>query len=129
MKPIVTSLLVAGILIGGAFLLISSNAGDKSQEPSENVNVVDGVQFVDIKAKGGYSPRLTYAASGIPTVLRVETNNTFDCSSNLVIPSLGYRASLNPVGVTEIEVSSQKAKSSIRGICSMGMYGFDVRFN
>ena len=124
------SLLVAGVLIGGALFFANSNSSwDTNQELSQNVSVVDGVQFVDIKAKGGYFPRLTYAQSGIPTILRIETNNTFDCSSALVIPSLKYRANLEPSGVTEIELPPQKAGSSQKGLCSMGMYGLEVRFN
>jgi len=130
MKPTIISLLVAGALVWGALLLINGDVSkDVSQNPSENVSVVDGVQFVDIRAKGGYSPRITYAASGIPTVLRIQTNNTFDCSSSLVIPSLGYRANLEPLGTTEIKLSPQKKGSKIRGLCTMGMYGFEVRFN
>lgn len=129
-QSIAISLLAVGVLIGGALLLTnlgpSQNTG---QELSENVSVVDGTQFIDIKAKGGYSPRLTYARSGIPTILRMETSNTFDCSSSLVIPSLRYRANLDPSGVTEIQLPSQKAGSKLRGLCSMGMYGFEVRFN
>ena len=130
MKPTVISLLVAGALIGGALFFANSNSSwDTNQELSQNVSVVGGVQFVDIKAKGGYFPRLTYAQSGIPTILRIETNNTFDCSSALVIPSLKYRANLEPSGVTEIELPPQKAGSSQKGLCSMGMYGLEVRFN
>ena len=130
MKSIITSLIFALILVGGAIFLNSPKSSwDPNQRPSENVSVVDGIQFVDIRAKGGYSPKITYAQSGIPTVLRIETNNTFDCSSALVIPSIEYRTNLAPSGVDEVELPSQKAGSKINGLCSMGMYGFEVRFN
>lgn len=129
-KQITISILIAGSFILGAFFLNSSSSSwDSSEGLSENVSVVDSTQFVDIKAKGGYSPNITYARSGIPTVLRIETNNTFDCSSSLVIPSIGYRNNLNPSGITEIELPSQDVGTSLRGLCSMGMYGFELRFN
>ena len=129
-QSIVIALLAVGVLIGGAILLTNrSPSRIENQELSQNVNVVDGIQLIDIRAKGGYSPRLTYAQSGIPTILRVETTNTFDCSSSLVIPSLKYRANLTASGITEIELPPQKAGSKLNGLCSMGMYGFEVRFN
>ncbi|MCR4260903.1 MAG: hypothetical protein NUV96_00975 [Candidatus Colwellbacteria bacterium] len=129
-QSIVVSLLVVAILIGGAILLTNRGSSRvQDQELSQNVSVIDGTQFIDIRAKGGYSPRLTYAQSGIPTILRVETTNTFDCSSSLVIPSIKYRTNLTASGVTEIELPSQKAGSKLNGLCSMGMYGFEVRFN
>ena len=129
-QSIVISVLAVGVLIGGAILLTNKDSSQASvQELSENVSVIDGTQFIDIRAKGGYSPRLTYAGANIPTVLRVETTNTFDCSSSLVIPSMKYRTNLAASGVTEIELPSQKAGSKLNGLCSMGMYGFEVRFN
>lgn len=130
MKQIVISMLIAGVLIGGAMWLAAPKSDwDPNQGPTENVSVVEGIQYVDIKAKGGYLPRISYAQSGIPTVLRVQTNNTFDCSSALVIPSLKYRGNLAPSGVEEIELPPQEKGSSHKGLCSMGMYGFEVRFN
>ena len=124
------SLIVAGTLIGWAFLSTqSASSWDPNIGPSENVNEVNGVQYIDISAKGGYSPRLTYAKSGIPTILRIETRNTFDCSTSLVMPSLNYRKILSPSGIEEIELPPQKAGTSQKGLCSMGMYGFEVRFN
>lgn len=128
MKPTVIAILVAGVLIGGAIML-----GGKSNQPStgsvDNVSVIDGKQIITVDAKGGYSPKVTIAKAGIPTVLRVQTNGTFDCSSALTIPTIGYRANLPPSGVTEIEIPPQKAGTSLNGICAMGMYNFSINYN
>ena len=77
-------------------------------EPVAVSQVVDGKQVIEIKAKGGYTPREILAKADMPTVIKVKTQGTFDCSSALVIPSLNYRSNLSPSGVTEIEVPPQK---------------------
>jgi len=130
MKNIVISLLAVAVLVGAAVLFTS---GDKKTNTStgqisNNVSIVDGEQIIEINAKGGYSPRATTAKAGIPTVIKMKTKNTFDCSSAIIIPSLGYRNNLPPSGETLINVSSQKVGSVLKGMCAMGMYGFRIKF-
>lgn len=125
MKGILIAIIIAALLIGGA-LAVSPDADNK--EGVNNV-VMDGdKQIINIEARGGYFPRVTTAKANLPTVIKVSTNNTFDCSSALIIPSLNFRKNLPPVGVTEIEVSPQQAGTKIQGLCSMGMYRFDINF-
>ena len=59
----------------------------------------------------------------------MKTSGTFDCSSALVIPALGYRTNLPAQGVTDIEVPPQAAGTRLQGLCAMGMYSFVVNFN
>lgn len=126
-KSTIISILIALALIGGAVFLVGNK--DTPQEQNvNNVTVVDGKQIIEIDAKGGYFPRITTAQADIPTVIKVKTSGTFDCSSALAIPSLGYQTNLPPSGVTDIEVPAQKAGSKVQGICSMGMYNFSVNF-
>ena len=130
MKNIVISLLAVAVLVGAAVLFTS---GDKKTNTStgqisNNVSIVDGEQIIEINAKGGYSPRATTAKAGIPTVIKMKTKNTFDCSSAIIIPSLGYRNNLPPSGETLINVSPQKSGSLLQGMCAMGMYGFRIKF-
>ena len=130
MKATTISIIVAGVLIGGAVLLIGRRSSSPSSEAqANNVSVVDGKQVIAIGVKGGYSPRVSTAKANMPTTLRLETNGTFDCSSGLTISDLGYRANLPSSGVTEVEVSPQKAGTTMRGVCAMGMYNFAVNFN
>ena len=133
MKTTTISIGIAAVLIGGA-LLLSSGGKNSNGTPSDisatnNVSIVDGKQIITINAKGGYSPRVTTAKADIPTVIKVDTQGTFDCSSALTIPSLGYRANLPPSGETAIDVPPQKAGTAMRGLCAMGMYNFSVNFN
>ena len=128
MKYIFASIIIAGALIGGA-VIISRGGSDDSQEASvSNVSIVNGKQIIEINARGGYSPRLTNAKSEIPSVIRMKTQGTFDCSSALVIPALGYRSNLSSSGITDIEVPPQKSGTTLQGLCSMGMYSFSIKF-
>ena len=129
-KTTAISILVAAVLIGGAILF--SNEGKDSNtntQATDNISVVDGKQIITISAKGGYSPKVTSAKAGMQTVIKVDTNGTFDCSSALTIPSLGYRNNLPPSGETAIDVPPQQAGATMRGLCAMGMYNFAVNFN
>ncbi|OHA01392.1 MAG: hypothetical protein A3C11_02645 [Candidatus Sungbacteria bacterium RIFCSPHIGHO2_02_FULL_49_12] len=128
MKSTFISIGVVVILIGGA-VLFSRGGTDAGATPQNNISIVDGKQIIEIDAKGGYLPRNSVAKANIPTVIKVRTNGTFDCSAALVIPSIGYRKNLPSSGETLIELPSQKEGSTLQGLCAMGMYNFSVKFN
>ena|SRR3989344_6240015 len=128
MKGTIISIIIAAALISGA-ILISNNSNSNTPSVINDVDIVNGKQIIEIEAKGGYSPRVINAKADTPSVIKISTRNTFDCSIALVIPSLGYRKNLSPTGTAEIEVPSQKAGSKIQGLCAMGMYSFVVNFN
>jgi hypothetical protein len=96
---------------------------------SNNSVIKDGVQYVTITARGGYSPRLSTAKAGIPTKIIMRTNGTYDCSASLVIRSLNYRGMLPNTGDTTIDAGTPKAGDVLKGVCGMGMYSFSVTFN
>ena len=95
--------------------------------PSSNVSFVNSVQIITLQVKGGYSPRQSVAQAGIPTVIRFVTNNTFDCSISIRLPSLNISQYLPQTGSTDINISTQSA-GTFRGSCGMGMYPFEVEF-
>jgi plastocyanin domain-containing protein len=132
MKVFVISLLMVGVFIGGIIFLLGGG-GEKTtvngQENSSNVFMIDGVQVVEITAKGLYAPKKTAAKANLPTVIKIKTDNTFDCSKSLNFPSLGLRKLLPSSGETLVELPEQKPGSTIKGVCSMGMYSFVVNFN
>ena len=128
MKSTIISIVLVGILIASSILF--SRGGSVQEVASvDNVSVVDGKQIVEIGAKAGYAPKLSAAKADMPTVLRMKTNSTFDCSSGVTIPSLGLRKILPSDGITDIEIPAQKTGSTLRGLCIMGMYNFQVQFN
>lgn len=114
------------VFLGG--IAVVSLGGSGGAASTANVALVDGKQVITITAKGGYLPRTTTATAGVPTVLKIDTKGTYDCSVALAIPSIGYRNNLPPDGQTLIDVPPQPAGTSMRGVCSMGMYSFTVNF-
>lgn len=121
------SIIVAALLIGGAFLLTQNNSSATNTPPANNVTIVDGKQIVEITAKGGHSPRTSSAKAGIPTVIRFQTNGTFDCSSSIRIPSMGVSKNLPPTGTIDIDIIDPQP-GPLTGMCGMGMYPFTVNF-
>jgi Cu+-exporting ATPase len=125
MKYIITSIFLFILLILGAIFF---SGGQKIAPAVNNVSIVDGVQIVAIGARGGYSPRSTVAKAGIPTIIRVSTNGTYDCSSAVVIPSMGLRKNLPMTGSEDFDIGTKTAGEVLKGTCAMGMYGFEVKF-
>ncbi|PWB38631.1 MAG: hypothetical protein C3F02_02875 [Parcubacteria group bacterium] len=127
---IIIAIVVLGGAIGVGFTLGGEPANDKSDVGVSNVvSQIGDKQVIDITAKGGYTPRVIDAKANIATTLRVSTNGTYDCSSSLVIPKLGWRGSLEPTGVKEIAIVADQAKGTMQGLCGMGMYSFKINFN
>lgn len=102
----------------------STNTGNQQQ-----IVIEDGTQILELTARGGYFPSILNAMAETPTVLRVITKNTFDCSSALTIPSLNIAKNLPVNGQTDIQIPNQKAGSEILVTCSMGMYSSTIKFN
>lgn len=127
MKATVMAIIVSVVLIGGAFLFTKGGPQQAENNSAQNVSIVDGKQVIEISAKGGYVPVESTAKAGIPTVLRVDTNGTFDCSSSVRIPSMQVSQNLPASGKTDIDLGSPKI-GLLQGTCSMGMYPFSVNF-
>ena len=136
MKNTILAIIAATVLIVLALVLTSSGGGNLKQNtdtPAEvasvnNVSVIDGKQIIEIQAKGGYTPRKSIAKAGIPTILRMNTKGTFDCSSFVRIPSMNISKSLPQSGVTDIDLGTQNA-GTLNGSCGMGMYPFEIEFS
>lgn len=131
MKSTPFSIIVAVIIISGTLFIVlgggSGNSSEKPSVPAQNVTVADNVQTIEIKAKGGYWPRKTVAKAGIPTVLRINTQGTYDCSAAIRIPALSIAKMLPPNGVSEIPLDTPQA-GKLSGTCGMGMYNFQIEF-
>lgn len=130
LKPITVISLIFGLflLIGSTIFLFQGNPREQSQKTTiRNVDVIEGKQVVRIQAKGGYQPRRSIAKADIATIVRFDTNGTFDCSSSVRIPSLNISKNLLPSGSTDIELGVVKA-GVLQGSCGMGMYPFEIDF-
>lgn len=116
---------VIGAALAG--LIIWGKSGSEEKASRDNVRIENGVQIVEILAKGGYRPRLTEAQAGIPTVVRVKTSSTFDCSRALRVPSQNINTILPQSGMYDIDLGSPEV-GTFDALCSMGMYRFAVEF-
>jgi len=125
---VVISILVSLSLIGWAVLSSGKSAKNEENIPVNNVSIIDGKQIIEISAKNGYQPRASSASSDIPTVLRINTKGTLDCSSLVLIPSLKINKNLPISGVTDIDLGSPKT-GTLQGMCGMGMFPFEIEFN
>lgn len=130
MNKIALIIITLGLLIGMGVIFFGGSSGTETSlnDNGQNVEVRDGIQYITIHAKGGYSPKVSSAKADIPTKLIVKTNGTYDCSVALVIKSIGYQKVLQQTGEEVIDLGTFQAGSELRGTCSMGMYSFVINF-
>lgn len=130
-KNIFISIVISVAIIGGVLYFVY----DKPVSPEEvsgdveskNVEMRDGVQYVTITALGGYSPRISIVEPNVPTKLVVKTQGTYDCSASLVIRSVDFQKTLQPNGEEIIDLGSLETSETIKGLCGMGMYSFQIK--
>jgi uncharacterized protein len=77
----------------------------------------------------GYSPYTSHARAGVSITLNLVTQNTVSCARAFVIPSLGVEELLPRNGSVSVELPAQKAGSTLRYSCSMGMYDGEIVFD
>jgi plastocyanin domain-containing protein len=126
MKYIVGTIAAFTALALGLWIFIPTQKASNIA-PGSNVAMIDGVQVIDLTAKGGYAPQKTTAAAGVPTKLEIETDGTVDCSSTVLIPSLSVSEQLPLSGTTELDLGNP-AVGTLQGTCGMGMYRFEIEF-
>ena len=128
MKLLLLSFGAAIILIGGALYFTNAIPKNTQVEPAKNnVTIVDGKQIIEIRARGGYTPEKSVARAGVPTIIRLTTNGTFDCSSEVRIPSRDISVRLPSKGSTDVDLGVNKV-GLLQGMCAMGMYPFEIVF-
>ncbi len=130
MNKTVSIIITLGLVVAIGVIFIGGSKKDNNNIGStQSVEIKDGVQYITIDAKGGYSPQITEAKGGIPTKLIMKTNGTYDCSASLVIRSVGFQKILPNTGKTEIELGIPKSGEPLQGVCGMGMYSFQINFS
>lgn len=131
-------IIIACVAFAGGLIFLASSSGQQTAASSKNsgsdtkvaaVQIVDGKQIIEVVAHGGYNPRDIVAKANIPTILRMKTSGTFDCSAAFVIPSLNIQKMLPQTGVTDFEIPAQTPGSNISATCGMGMYRLNINFN
>lgn len=113
------------LLISGFVLMKKTN---NSSPDSSTVSSENNTQIINLIAKTGYSPKNISAKAGIDTTLKINTKNTYDCSSSIKIPDLNFAQVLPANGTTNVEIPAQTSGTKIKGLCEMGMYSFVISF-
>lgn len=134
MNKTASIILIIALVIGLGIIFVGSsksnnNPNTASNQAVQNSVIKDGIQYITINAKSGYSPKVSTAQAGIPTKLILKTDRTYDCSASLAIHSIGYQKILPQTGETEIDIGSQKAGETLQGVCGMGMFSFQIKFS
>ena len=128
MSKTVSIIITLGLVIAVGIIFTGDSKNGNTNQPVQNSEIRDGVQYITIDAKGGYSPMVSTAKAGIPTKLIVKTNGTYDCSAALVVRDAGFQKILPQTGETEIDIGIKKAGETLQGLCGMGMYSFEIKF-
>ena len=123
---VATIIILLSALLASVIFFDGSKDSRSESATLQNVEVRDGVQYVRIDAKGGYSPNITKVEANIPTKLIVKTSGTYDCSSTLVMRDFDIQKTLKPTGEEVIDLGVLKSGQEIDGTCGMGMYGFKI---
>ncbi len=131
MKKAISIIIMSALVVGIAIIVLSGTPKNTAKNTSgaESNEIKNGIQYITILAKGGYTPKVSTAKAGIPTKLVIKTNGTYDCSASLVIKSVNYQKILSQTGEEIIDIGTPVAGVPLRGVCGMGMYNFLVNFN
>lgn len=126
MNKTVSIILTLGLVVGIGIIFMG---GGDTKSAEGNVEIKDGVQYITVNARGGYTPRISSAKAGIPTKLIMKTNGAYDCSASLVIRSINFQKILPQTGETEIDLGTPQVGEPLQGVCGMGMYSFLINFS
>jgi hypothetical protein len=87
-------------------------------------------QIIEVTAtSGGYRPKKIEAKAGIPTILVMKSEGAYGCERAFNIPDLNVSEILPENGRTEFDLGTQIKGTKLVGVCSMGMYYFQIVFN
>jgi plastocyanin domain-containing protein len=130
MKKTVSFIIIAALFISLVVLVFggSKKSTQKENGTVSNIETKNGIQYITINAKDGYSPQVSNAKAGIPTKLIIKTNDTYDCTASVVINSIHYRKVLSQTGEEVVDLGTPKSGEPTRGVCGMGMYNFVINF-
>ena len=97
-------------------------AGERAREEARGVSdgqaaraqMDGGLQTVDIRVQGGYSPDVIRARAGVPLRLRFDRQEDSACTDRVVFPAFGVSESLPAFRTTTVEITPEEP----------GEYGF-----
>ena len=112
----------AATSVGGAE---TTAAAETTAQPTNPENQ----QIIEVIASGGYSPRKIEAKAGVPTILVMKSEGAYGCERAFNIPDLKISVILPENGQTQFDLGTHAKGTKLLGVCSMGMYYFQIFFN
>ncbi|MBX4211628.1 MAG: sulfite exporter TauE/SafE family protein [Candidatus Yanofskybacteria bacterium] len=109
--------------ISNGYNLTGATAGFAAQEKQGSgldSKIENGIQTVEMTQTNGYKPNNLTIKKGVPVKWVITSTNPYNCSSYIMMPSLGITKALQQ-GKNVIEFTPQKT-GTIKFTCSMGMY-------
>ena len=92
-------------------------------------------QIIEVTAKGGgYSPRKIEVKAGVPTILIMTSEGAYGCERAFnIFDANARKVLLSEIlpenGQTKFDLGTQAKGTELYGVCSMGMYYFQMLFN
>ncbi len=97
-----TTMQLVVTIVGAVSIAVLARFFFRSQVATEAVEEA-GYQEVRVVVRGGYSPSMIRARTGVPLRIVFDRQEDGDCSSNVVFSELGLRRFLPPFSATTIE--------------------------
>ena len=116
----------------------STETGTETTVPAETTSQTtepQAQQRIEVIAQtGGYLPRQIEAKAGVPTILVMKSEGAYGCERafNIFDPATKTVLAseiLSENGQTEFDLGIRAKGAELFGVCSMGMYYFQILFN
>lgn len=126
---VIAVFIVAALTLGVQFYKKDNPSSISNSIAWSNVKIIDNKQEITIIAwSARYTPMLTRAKAWLPTTLKIQGKNAYGCESAVRIPQLSYSKNLDSNGSDVVDLWVQNAWSVMNGMCAMGMYNFQIKF-
>lgn len=104
---------------------LTANPFAAAGTPASSTTGTAQLLHLDVKSTA-YTPNRLTARAGEPIRLELTTNETYGCTRGFTIPSLGVQKVLPVSGTASIDLPAQKAGTTIKFTCTMGMYSGSI---
>jgi hypothetical protein len=105
-----------------------TNTAETTETTAQAANP-EAQQIIEVTASSGYSPRKIEAKADVPTILIMKSEGAYGCERAFNIPALKISEVLPENGQTQFDLGIQAKGTKLLGVCSMGMYSFQIFFN
>ncbi|MHB1346329.1 MAG: hypothetical protein ACYCXK_02450 [Candidatus Humimicrobiaceae bacterium] len=113
----------------------ATQSTETGSETTSQATEPQAQQIIEVIAQtGGYLPRQIEAKAGVPTILVMKSEGAYGCERafNIFDPvtkTVLASEILPENGQTEFDLGIQAKGTELFGVCSMGMYYFQILFN